>query len=335
LDARARVFERARHNCTKGLDCTFVPMVMFMNPHWADPEVRDILQKAKRATAESFNGVRVDVSQDAVHQWKIFAAPELLDEMTLGTQHPGNRSGAWDRLVALALRHVASRGRRKPKVTMDDVIMFSDSWQPGGYYPHIHWDTDWYGFPEMEGFQLWYLLENHWEAGLGNMFMLDSAAVKGHDNPVRFEIRGGRVMMLEHPSAGDVSTRPEYPQRSFGSLSEMGLRSVSYLDMKPGDCLVFSKRTLHMSDPRPYLQGHAVTRHAINARVVLRPEGRRTVNFWPDFIYAVPGPKANKKLMKMRKRVCGRSHTCMLHELGQAGPYHQLDVGRYELLQSA
>ena len=65
--------------------------------------------------------------------------------------------------------------------------------------------------------------------------------------------------------------------------------------MTPGECLVFSKRTLHMSDPRPHLDPNRpdfipvgqLQRLAMNVRIVVRPRrGARQMNFWSGHEYA-------------------------------------------------
>lgn len=55
--------------------------------------------------------------------------------------------------------------------------------------------------------------------------------------------------------------------------------------MKKGDCLIFSKRTLHMSDPRPHLEGASVNRLAMNVRVLVKPRDRSTFNVWTGHRY--------------------------------------------------
>ena len=42
---------------------------------------------------------------------------------------------------------------------------------------------------ETVAYVAWYLLENHWEARLGNMFMIQSPVVRSGDAPTRFEMR--------------------------------------------------------------------------------------------------------------------------------------------------
>ena len=322
------------------MDCLYTPGCLYNNPHLADPQVLDHLQRARLVSADSFQpGVRIDVSADAVGQWKIFRAPHLLPLLTrTAREHKSNASAVrmgLDLLVAEALRHVTVPRRREGKVLDEDLLLHGDYWLRGGYFPHLHWDTDWFAFPEVDGFQLWYLLENHWEPRQGNMFMVQSPVVHAGSTPVRFEMRGGRVVMVHHPGAGDPVV--ESPFRSFNSLQEMGA-DFSYLDMRPGDCMIFSKRTLHMSDPRPVLKGHAVTRHSVNVRALVRPEGKATVNFWPNNIYARRGEKMKVELNRVRQRLCGRGREggrndrCMVHPDVEE-VYHQAAISRYEMLK--
>ena len=66
---------------------------------------------------------------------------------------------------------------------------------------------------------------------------------------------------------------------------ESGLE-FQYLDMHAGDCLVFNKRSLHLSDPRPSLSGHPATRLALNFRVVIRGKDEDTIPYYPGFQFA-------------------------------------------------
>jgi hypothetical protein len=92
---------------------------------------------------------------------------------------------------------------------------------------------------------------------------------------------------------GSVDTMPV---KSYASLGDAGLR-FAYLNATPGDVVVFSKRTLHVSDPRPHvLRARAPTsRVAVVWRVVVRgPDG--TVPLWAGHLHArryAPGVARN------------------------------------------
>ena len=132
----------------------------------------------------------------------------------------------------------------------------------GAYFPSLHWDTDWSLFPEAEGFQLWYLLEAHSDEGEGNMFLARTPELRDDDPPLRFV--GSRAGSVRKTLNKYLYAEPTV--KVYNSLDDLQL-SLEYLAMQPGECLIFSKRTLHMSDPRPHLKNLKVRRLALNMRV--------------------------------------------------------------------
>ena len=95
---------------------------------------------------------------------------------------------------------------------------------------------------------------------------------------------------------------------------------------------------MRLKTNRQFLSGRApgpVTRHSANVRVHARPEGKKTVNFWPNNIYSRKGIRGFAELQQMRERVCGPRNRgrCNGHPPGEA--YHQLEVTRYELLKGS
>ena len=180
----------------------------------------------------------------------------------------------------------------------------------GAYFPSLHWDTDWCMFPGAEGFQVWYLLESHAEDGEGNMFIArDCAALRPDDPPVRLVARGGRVRKTLNKYLFREPVLAEY-----ASVEELGLR-LEYLAMAPGECLVFSKRTLHMSDPRP----ERTRRLALNFRVVVRPRGQAEVAFATGHPYCTLSPLHRRLARRARPPPGG-------------GPVKRLAVSRHEML---
>ena len=148
----------------------------------------------------------------------------------------------------------------------------------GAYFPHLHWDTDWKQFPGCDGFQLWYFVENDDPDGEGNMFMARTDELSPDDDPVELFLNpGGSVSKNAlHPSEANPHAKVEL--KRYASLDECAL-SFEYLACDPGDLLIFSKRTLHMSDPRPHLREHAdVRRLALNMRVIVRAASCRTTS---------------------------------------------------------
>jgi len=95
--------------------------------------------------------------------------------------------------------------------------------------------------------------------------------------------------------------------------------SFKYLAMKPGECLVFSKRTLHTSDPRPHLRGDKISRLAMSVRVIVRAPGQSRIGFNPTHSYCTQnGHGLHRQLAKKAIHL----------ENGTV----QLDVGRHEML---
>lgn len=76
---------------------------------------------------------------------------------------------------------------------------------------------------------------------------------------------------------------PERETGAYATVDELDMK-FDYIAAKPGECVVWSKRTLHMSDPRPLLEKRTVKRKVIQIRVVLRPmdTSQKTLVFNPD-----------------------------------------------------
>lgn len=220
----------------------------------------------------------LNVDRDAVSDWGIVEMANHIDSMKklsrlnlnckTGRQEAGD---ILDRLLGDLLPHLKVRGD-SPK--LQDCVYFSMQKERGAYFPVIHWDSDWLQFPDADGFQLWYLLEN--EEPTGNMFMVETEELKPDDMPVRF---------LPTMEGGCIKTHhnlilPEFAIKTYNQFSDCKLQ-FKYLNMIPGDCMVMSKRTLHMSDPRPTLAGMTVNRLAVNVRVIIQSGGsdEKTIRF--------------------------------------------------------
>ena len=93
-------------------------------------------------------------------------------------------------------------------------------------------------------------------------------------------------------SLGVNEFESQLPLKAFSSVEEAGLR-FRYLNMSAGEVLMFTKRQLHFSDPRPVWRGAAkhgmdIDRLAFNVRFVLRPPGwanNRTIPFWSKHLW--------------------------------------------------
>jgi len=205
-----------------------------------------------------------------------------------------------DQLMQSLLPLVSLAG--KP-VRLEDIFYMSFNIERGAYFPTIHWDYQWGGYPGAAGFQLWYLLEpasaGRFFPGEGNMFLVNGPDALHATQPVSLLMReDGSVLMNEFET--------NMPLKAFASVEEAGLR-FRYLNMSAGDVLVMTKRQMHFSDPRPRWRGAArlgidVDRLAFNVRIVLRPSGwqnNETLPFWSQHLWwkhtkargNVPGPK--------------------------------------------
>jgi len=212
---------------------------------------------------------------------------------------------ACDAIVAAALPHVRVAGREAP-LTLDDCAFYGFSGGiRGAYFPHLHWDTDWMQFPQCDGFQCWFFMENDDPLGHGNMFMGKSAQLEPSDPPCEFFFEPGGAVSKNvlHPSKADPSKKDVLA--SYVSVDECGF-SFEYLHCQPGDLLVFSKRTLHMSDPRPVLRSMQTNRLAINLRVLILPPGAKGTSY-PERPLRYWGGHWYKSAFPMIKRIHARA----------------------------
>jgi len=104
-----------------------------------------------------------------------------------------------DDLLRHVLPHVSLADGRKPK--FEECLIYGVVMERGGYFPYIHWDTDWHLFPNADGFQLWYLLENDMD-NEGNMFLVETPHLVGEDAPVTFVPNpiGRSTRLQTHPN---------------------------------------------------------------------------------------------------------------------------------------
>ena len=135
------------------------------------------------------------------------------------------------------------------------------------------------------------------------MFMVNTNDLRDDDPPVRyFPTKTGGIVKTFHDQ-----NKPESLLKVFSSVNESGLK-FQYLDMHAGDCLILSKRTLHMSDPRPSLAGKTINRLALNLRVIVREKDDDTIPFWPGHIYQkkVPMLSGLKSWAMKQEQAMGR-----------------------------
>ena len=256
-----------------------------------------LLYAAPHVSAASVvEGTTVDTRADACGSFTVIAAHEhqaALHEIALAhlrsSPEREMEMEALDSLVHAVLPHVRAPGGRTP--TLDECLYYGCVMERGAYFPSLHWDTDWNMFPDADGFQLWYLIESHSREGEGNMFLARTPELTGEDPPVRFVSgAGGRVRKVLNKCLASEATLKEYER-----LDDVAL-GVHYMALQPGECLIFSQRTLHMSDPRPHLRKEPVNRLALNVRVILR-DHTAAVRFCSDhpYCYLTPLHRALRK----------------------------------------
>jgi len=251
------------------------------------------------STADFDEASTINVVQDAMQQWKIFDASPVLDQVKAcmedalvadqSAEAEAAKAKMIDSVVSAALKHVHIEGR---SLTLDDCFVFQCAQERGAYFPNIHWDTEYMAFPDCDAFQIWYMLEN--DQSTGNMFMAHTPDLQSHDLPARYLMqKDGSVQKVLHNAA----PHEECPLRHFKSVDDLDF-TFTYLDMKPGDCMVMSKRTLHTSDPRPHVLGETIKRLAMNVRVLIKPADRPTFGIWPHHQYFAMNAKPLKQLEK-------------------------------------
>ena len=199
----------------------------------------------------------VDVHASATGQFSILRQPRTLQAWARihKSRDQAEAKAALDQLLREVLPKVRV-GSAKIPPRLEDAFVFSLNLQRGGPFPTIHWDKPWGLFPDVPGFQLWYLVEDDENSrrGVGNMFLVEASDSVVDPHPIHYTFTsdgGARVQFDEYG----------FPLRTYPRIDDAGLQ-FRYLGMEPGDCLVFSKRTLHMSDPRPMWRGDRVERLA-------------------------------------------------------------------------
>lgn len=217
-----------------------------------------------------------------------------------------------DRLVQACLPEVTPPDGYDRDLTLDDcVYVGAPGCERGAPLPLLHTDTEWGLLPGAEGFQVWYCLNLDSRcAAEGNLFLADAsgaslapgrpslaqgrAAGAGRPRPARehgappplpwdddesvaFHFApDGSLRVVANDGSDAPPGEPTYgaTRRQLGGAADAascGLR-FRYVDARPGECLIMSRTTLHMSDPRPWAAGRpAVDRRAVTMRVAIKP----------------------------------------------------------------
>mmetsp|Transcript_16504 Transcript_16504/g.22622 ORF Transcript_16504/g.22622 Transcript_16504/m.22622 type:complete len:390 (-) Transcript_16504:220-1389(-) len=251
------------------------------------------LEKAPRVSCKNFQRDSDKVDLQACGSYKIIDATDSyqgINAIALNTLHEEGKTSSFssDHSTATTQEKLESICQKLLETVLPHIVQDIDLDQcyfytcleikNGGYLPVMHTDTDWLMFPKHEGFQLWYLLENDHDQNHGNMFMVKTSALSPTDPPVSMEVRrdGSIEKKIDSTMVGNEKT--VVGRWSEQEAKEQNLLQFEYLDMKPGECMIMSKRSLHMSDPRPHLEGIPSNRRAFVLRIIL-PDKNSKENF--------------------------------------------------------
>jgi len=250
------------------------------------------LNAARPISAASFTADRtIDVGHDAVAEYKIIDAKPLLKGFLelYRTRIRSQAAALADRLMEFVLPHIHVAGRRlKPT----DLVYYGFNIDRGAYYPDLHWDTDWNMFPNAAGFQLWFMMEEPDPALMGtwgNMFLVQTPELTPSDPPLWIRVNEDGSMTKNMHFMQDMSMQP---LKGYARWQDANL-TFEYLQPKPGEVLVFSKRTIHFSDPRPHLAKLPVDRLVMNMRIIIRDV--HGVPFRPQHPYINSLPRRLKR----------------------------------------
>lgn len=155
----------------------------------------------------------------------------------------------------------------KADLTLDDICLVDVFDFTGSYFPSAHTDLEWVTFQDAPGFQVWYLNYNKNENNYGNMFLLENDYLykKYSNTPLYLRAHKNKIRVLRNvPDALFTANAQVYDEIPLDQFKEN--TKVKYLNYVAGDCLVFSKGVIHMSDYR----GNTKNRQAINFRVIIK-----------------------------------------------------------------
>lgn len=166
-----------------------------------------------------------------------------------------------EKAVFILTEILKKMGKSLHDVCIVDVFDFK-----GSYFPSAHTDLEWETFHNADGFQVWYLDSNNDENNHGNMFVLDNEYLykKYHNKPFFLRKKNKEIQVIRN-----IPDNVTWQKDIYEVIHEEEFKrttKVKYLDFKAGNCLVFKKNVMHMSDYR----GRNFDRRAINFRVIFR-----------------------------------------------------------------
>ena len=290
--------------------------------------VPQLLKGAKTVASASFKPTStVDASADSTCSYKIFGVGADLAERLHTAMETGELTvgvkvdvALVDELMRVVCKHVSRDG--KP-ITIDDcVAMHLNTGSNGPYIPVLHWDVEYGLFPEADGFNIWMLTSSDdAEGSEGNVYVADTPTLQGTDELPEWIAFSGSKSPAATRRLHDLSF-PERQTHAYETLDELKMR-MDYIAAKPGECVVWGKRTLHMSDPRPIIEGRTIKRKVIQIRVVLRPKDHNQTSlvFNPKHVnnFLLPGWAA---LYDARKEVGGKWRVPLPSTYQLLQPFH-------------
>ena len=255
-----------------------------MNSGYNHRTMLPALNAAKHISATTFvTAPRVNVASDAVGEYKIVQAQPLLGPFLelYRTRLRVDAAVLADKLMDFVLPHIHLDGRRLDKM---DLLYYGFNLDRGAYYPDVHWDTDWNMFPGAAGFQVWYMLEEpdpRLMGDWGNMFLVRTPELLPSDMPLYWKFQPDGSLTKQLHLFSSMPPIKGYPHWQDANMT------FEYLALKPGEVLVFSKRTLHFSDPRPHMHNLPIDRLVMNMRIVVKDKWG--VPFQPEHPYVTNG----------------------------------------------
>ena len=264
----------------------------------AKEATKEFCAQAEKVRADDCDAIVRVSEEDGPGSYALVALPSLMESVKKLPQYKTKRpaqEAILDELLQAVLPFVKTRDNNSPG--LEDLVVMDMYTAEGAYFPVIHNDMQWSLFPGADGVQVWYLLYSTFAPHLGSVYVMENeAGVKqGADaeQPVDVEQAAGavppcyrkisqrspcKVTFTENGvmiagSTGKIF-KPEREElfETYDTASDAGLKPV-YVDAKPGDCLLFNKFTLHMSDPIGHMLNAPGSRRAVNLRVLVRPAG--------------------------------------------------------------
>ena len=157
-----------------------------------------------------------------------------------------------------------------PATCRSDLVVFNAVYHSGGYFPSIHTDQEWNRITN-EGFQVWCLEYNRNASKIGNMFIFENSYLDAKYKNTKYSLRvfGDEIVVFKNCLG--VSTLSGTIKQKF-VLDRLSVEfwkattKMYYLDVEPGDCVVFDNTVAHMSDYRDKTK----LRKAFNFRVAIK-----------------------------------------------------------------